>query len=114
MPASWKMRWCLFASVDLRGPLPIELRDQAAAPGDGIVAEPVPHRIHRLVDLATEWAGTAEQVALKNLAGLDEIMGADADSGGRNARRPRGQGEVRRSETSPQPIAWRSSDDERG
>ena len=47
--------------------------------GDGIVAEPVPHRIHRLVDLATGGAGTAEQVALENLAGLDEIMGADAD-----------------------------------
>ena len=79
MPGSWEKRWCLFASIGLRGPLPIELRDQAAAPGDGIVAEPVPHRIHRLVDLATEWAGTAEQVALAHLAGLDEIMGADAD-----------------------------------
>ena len=52
MPGSWNKRWCLFAPVDLRGPLPIELRDEAAAPGDGIVAEPVPHRIHRLVDLA--------------------------------------------------------------
>ncbi len=79
MPGSWNKRWCLFAPVDLRGPLPIELRDEAAAPGDGIVAEPVPHRIHRLVDLATGGAGTAEQVALENLAGLDEIMGADAD-----------------------------------
>ena len=74
MPSSSKKRWCLFTSVDLRGPLPIELRDEATAPGHGIVAEPVPHCIHRLVDLATEWAGTAEQVALENLAGLDEIM----------------------------------------
>ena len=62
MPGSWKKRCCLFASVDLRGPLPIELRDQAATPGDGIVAEPVPHRIYRLVDLATECAGTADRV----------------------------------------------------
>ena len=90
------------------------LRDQAAAPGDGILAEPVPHRIHRLVDLATELAGTAEQVALENLAGLDEIMGADADQAEGTPVGLAGKERFGGPEHLPRPIAWRSSGGGRG
>ena len=47
----------LSASFYFRRPVPLELRTEAAAPDDGLVAEPVPHRIQRRVDVAVGQAG---------------------------------------------------------
>ena len=62
----------------LEGPWRASFHAEAAAGDDGIVAEPVPHRVQRIVDLPIARAGV-EEVALENAAGFREIVGADAD-----------------------------------
>ena len=73
-------------SLDLGRSLPRDPGAESAAPDDGVGAEFVAHRIHRLVDLVVGRIGTAaKEIALKDLAGLDQILGADADQAERAA-----------------------------
>ena len=62
-------------SLHLRGPLPLKLCPEASALNDGAVFELFSHGVQCLGDLA---ADRAEEVALDNLADLDEIMSPDA------------------------------------
>ena len=59
--------------------MPYQPGAEAAPPDDGAVAELLAHRVQRIADPVLVRSGAAEEIALDEPRGVDQIVRADAD-----------------------------------